>query len=98
MWKRLSIHPDRVLYLYNGEPIYYGRHRRLKQVFDYGRNNCPPTWYWKLARKDPFPAITPPNRPGDTAAVCRSSTSASATNPNCPTFCTTCISTSTLAM
>jgi energy-coupling factor transport system ATP-binding protein len=55
----LSIHPDRVLYLDNGEISYYGDTEGLMQVVDYRRIKLPAEVVLERARSDPQPQITP---------------------------------------
>ena len=55
----LSIHPDHVLYLENGEQLYYGDTEGLVQVVDYHHIKLPAPKVFERARNEPSPVFEP---------------------------------------
>ena len=55
----LSIHPDNVLYLENGEQLFYGDVDGLKQVVDYHRIKLPAPIVMERAKNEPPPVFEP---------------------------------------
>ncbi len=59
----LSIHPDNVLYLENGEQVYYGAVDGLLQVVDYHHIKLPATTIFERAKNEPPPIFEPRLQP-----------------------------------
>ena len=59
----LSIHPDNVLYLENGEQVYYGAVDGLLQVVDYHHIKLPATTIFERAKNEPPPFSNPAYNP-----------------------------------
>jgi energy-coupling factor transporter ATP-binding protein EcfA2 len=55
----LAIHPDHVLYLENGEQLYYGDVDGLVQVVDYRRIKLPAPTILERAKNEPSPTFEP---------------------------------------
>lgn len=55
----LAIHPENVLYLENGEQLYYGAVDGLLQVVDYHRLKLPAPIILERAKKEPSPVFEP---------------------------------------
>jgi energy-coupling factor transporter ATP-binding protein EcfA2 len=55
----LAIHPDRVLYLENGEQLYYGEVDGLVNVVDYHRIKLPAPTILERAKNEPPPTFEP---------------------------------------
>ncbi len=59
----LAIHPDRVLYLDNGEQVYYGAVDGLLKVVDYRRLKLPAPTVLDRSKNEPAPSFTPQLKP-----------------------------------
>ncbi len=55
----LAIHPDHVLYLDDGEQVYYGAVDGLLQVVDYHRLKLPAMTVFERSKNEPAPSFTP---------------------------------------